>query len=35
VVAHIFEVGAPLPLLNPPKPRATARVSPLGKVIRS
>jgi uncharacterized protein (DUF58 family) len=35
VVAHIFEVGAPLPLLNPPKPRATVRVSPLGKVIRS
>jgi uncharacterized protein (DUF58 family) len=35
VVTHTFEVVAPLPLLNPPKPRATARVSPLGKIIRS
>jgi uncharacterized protein (DUF58 family) len=35
VLAHTFEVGEPLPLLNPPKPRATARVSPLGKVIRA
>src|SRR5689334_14138928 len=35
VAAHTFEVGTPLPLLNPPKPRATARVSPLGKVIRA
>jgi uncharacterized protein (DUF58 family) len=35
VAAQTFEVGAPLPLLNPPKPRVTARVSPLGKVIRA
>ncbi|HEU5102226.1 MAG TPA: DUF58 domain-containing protein [Roseiflexaceae bacterium] len=35
VAAHTFEVGTPLPLLNPSKPRATARISPLGKVIRS
>jgi hypothetical protein len=35
VAAQTFEVGTPLPLLNPPKPRATARVSPLGKVIRA
>jgi len=35
VAGHTFEVGTPLPLLNPPKPRATARISPLGKVIRA
>ncbi|HEX9370277.1 MAG TPA: hypothetical protein VF897_04700, partial [Roseiflexaceae bacterium] len=35
VAAHAFEVGDALPLLNPPKPRVTARISPLGKVIRS
>jgi uncharacterized protein (DUF58 family) len=35
VAAQTFEVGTPLMLLNPPKPRATARVSPLGKVIRA
>jgi uncharacterized protein (DUF58 family) len=35
VAAHTFEVATPLPLLNPPKPRATARISPLGKVIRA
>jgi uncharacterized protein (DUF58 family) len=35
VVAHTFEVGAPLPLLNPPKPRATMRVSPLGRIVTS
>jgi uncharacterized protein (DUF58 family) len=35
VAAHTFEVGTPLPLLNPPKPRATTRISPLGKVIRA
>jgi uncharacterized protein (DUF58 family) len=35
VAAQTFEVGTPLQLLNPPKPRATARVSPLGKVIRA
>jgi uncharacterized protein (DUF58 family) len=34
VPAHIFEVGTALPLLNPPKPRATMRVSPLGKIVR-
>jgi uncharacterized protein (DUF58 family) len=26
-------VGQPLPLVNPPRPRATLRISPLGKVI--
>jgi uncharacterized protein (DUF58 family) len=35
VAAHTFEVGAPLPLLNPPKPKVTSRISPLGKVVRS
>jgi uncharacterized protein (DUF58 family) len=35
VAVQTFEVGTPLPLLNPPKPRATARISPLGKVIRA
>lgn len=35
VVAQSFEVGAPLPLLNPPKPKSSARLSPLGKVVRS
>ena len=35
VATHTFEVGISLPLLNPPKPRATVRISPLGKVIRS
>ena len=34
VEAHTFEIGAPLPLLNPPKPRASLRVSPLGKLVR-
>ncbi len=34
VPTHIFEVGTALPLLNPPKPRATMRVSPLGKIVR-
>lgn len=33
VAARSFAVGAPLPLLNPPKPRRSARLSPLGKVI--
>lgn len=32
--AQTFEVGAPLPLLNPPKADTTVRVSPLGRVIR-
>jgi uncharacterized protein (DUF58 family) len=35
VPSHTFEVGTRLPLLNPPKPRATIRVSPLGKIVRS
>jgi uncharacterized protein (DUF58 family) len=35
VAVHTFEVGMPLPLLNPPKPRAEMRVSPLGKVVRA
>jgi uncharacterized protein (DUF58 family) len=35
VPAHTFEIGTKLPLLNPPKPRATIRVSPLGKIVRS
>jgi hypothetical protein len=34
VAAHTFEVGAPLQLLNPPKVRTTARLSPFGKVVR-
>jgi uncharacterized protein (DUF58 family) len=34
VAAHSFELGVPLPLLNPPKPRSSARMSPLGKVVR-
>jgi uncharacterized protein (DUF58 family) len=34
VIAHSFETGADLPLLNPPKPRAVQRVSPLGKIVR-
>ena len=34
VASHTFEVGAALSLLNPPKPRETLRVSPLGKVVR-
>lgn len=33
VATHTFELGAPLPLLNPPRPSATARISPLGKVV--
>lgn len=35
VAAHTFELGRALPLLNPPKPRTTLRVSPLGKVVRA
>src|SRR5215212_7590734 len=35
IAVQTFDVGTPLPLLNPPNPRATARVSPLGKVIRA
>jgi uncharacterized protein (DUF58 family) len=35
VGVRTFELGTPLPLLNPPKPRATARISPLGRVIRA
>jgi hypothetical protein len=35
VAAHTFEVGASLPLLNPPKVTSTARVSPFGKVMRA
>jgi uncharacterized protein (DUF58 family) len=35
VASHTFEVGTPLTLLNPPKPRETLRVSPLGKVVRA
>jgi len=35
VAAHTFEVGTPLPLLNPPKPRDVMRVSPLGRMVRS
>jgi hypothetical protein len=34
VASHTFEIGTPLRLLNPPKPRETLRVSPLGKVVR-
>jgi uncharacterized protein (DUF58 family) len=35
VAAHTFEVGVALPLLNPPKPRVSLRVSPLGKLVRT
>jgi uncharacterized protein (DUF58 family) len=35
VASHTFEVGTALTLLNPPKPRETLRVSPLGKVVRA
>jgi uncharacterized protein (DUF58 family) len=35
VASRTFEVGAPLTLLHPPKPRETLRVSPLGKVVRA
>ncbi|HWQ11330.1 MAG TPA: DUF58 domain-containing protein [Roseiflexaceae bacterium] len=34
VPAYRFEVGRPLALLNPPKPRPVTRVSPLGRVMR-
>jgi uncharacterized protein (DUF58 family) len=34
VASKTFEVGTALPLLNPPKPRTTMRVSPLGRVVR-
>ncbi len=34
VAAQVFEVGTPLPLLHPPRPRTTDRRSPLGKIIR-
>ncbi|HEX9369724.1 MAG TPA: DUF58 domain-containing protein, partial [Roseiflexaceae bacterium] len=34
IAARTFEVGTPLPLLNPPKPRATMRVSPMGRIMR-
>ena len=31
--SYVCVVGQPLPLVNPPRPRATLRISPLGKVI--
>jgi uncharacterized protein (DUF58 family) len=34
VPAYQFEVGRPLALLNPPKPKPVTRVSPLGRVVR-
>jgi uncharacterized protein (DUF58 family) len=34
VASRTFEVGTALALLNPPKPRETLRVTPLGKVVR-
>jgi uncharacterized protein (DUF58 family) len=34
VASQTFEVGTALALLNPPKPRTTMRVSPLGRVVR-
>lgn len=34
VAAHAFELSEPLPLVNPPRRRVTARVSPLGRLIR-
>jgi uncharacterized protein (DUF58 family) len=33
VPSHTFELGAALPLANPPRRRVRARVSPLGRVI--
>lgn len=33
IAAQTFGLGAPLPLLNPPR-RITTRVSPLGKIVR-
>ncbi|MFO7168434.1 MAG: hypothetical protein DIU80_010460, partial [Chloroflexota bacterium] len=32
---YLFEVGRPLALLNPPKPRPVQRVSPLGRVVKT
>jgi len=32
-LSYVCVVGQPLPLLNPPRPRSTLRISPLGKVI--
>ena len=34
LVQFVVALGVPLPLLNPPKPRSSARMSPLGKVVR-
>jgi uncharacterized protein (DUF58 family) len=34
VASQTFEVGTALAPLNPPKPRTTMRVSPLGRVVR-
>ena len=33
VAARVFTVGEALPLLNPPKPKRSARLSPFGRVI--
>jgi uncharacterized protein (DUF58 family) len=30
---HSFVLGRPLPLLNPPKPKAVRRVTPLGRIV--
>jgi uncharacterized protein (DUF58 family) len=35
VAGQIFEVGAPLALLNPPKSKATIRVSPFGRAVQA
>lgn len=35
LAAQTFLLGTPLPLLNPPRRRVTARVSPLGRVVRA
>lgn len=32
--AHIFTLGSPLPLVNPPRRRVTSRVSALGRVVK-
>lgn len=32
--SRAFVIGQPLPLLHPPRPRTTRRVTPLGKVVR-
>jgi hypothetical protein len=35
VPSRTFTLGAALPLVNPPRQTVTARVSPLGRVVRT